>query len=119
MQITFMVTGAIEPQISHALLHFKCCLEQLQCIDAFTVFVYMEMQYVQIKKKIDYFLYIYIRKILPGSHCLIQQDTVAKHNNYTEKQQKQTKKTSSRKFPAQHRSRLSRSTPPLHQNLQL
>ena len=34
------------------------------------------------------------------------------------KQQKQTQKTSSRKLPAQHRSRLSCSTPPPHQNLQ-
>jgi len=53
------------------------------------------------------------RKILPGSHCLIQQDS-----GKTLKE-KQTQKTSSRKFPAQHRSRLSRSTSPLHQNLQL
>ena len=35
------------------------------------------------------------------------------------KQQKQTQKTSSCKFPAQHRSQLSCSTPPPHQNLQL
>jgi len=44
------------------------------------------------------------RRILPGSHCLIQQDTVAKHYNYLGKQQKQTQKTSSHKYPAQHRS---------------
>jgi len=35
------------------------------------------------------------------------------------KQQKQTRKSSSRKFPAQHRSQLSHSTPTPHQNLQL
>jgi hypothetical protein len=34
------------------------------------------------------------------------------------KQQKQTQKSSSRKFPAQHRSRLPHSTPPSHQNPQ-
>jgi hypothetical protein len=28
------------------------------------------------------------RKILPGSHCLIQQDTVAKHQIHMGKQQK-------------------------------
>jgi len=65
----------------------------------------MEMQYVQVKKNIDYFIYIYIciRKILPGSHYLIQQDAVAKHLNYMGKQLQQTQKTSSLKFPAQHR----------------
>jgi hypothetical protein len=36
----------------------------------------------------------------------------------TERHDTRTQKTNSRKLPAQHKPRLSRSTPPLHQNLQ-
>jgi hypothetical protein len=53
------------------------------------------------------------RQISPRGYYTIQKNTVAKHQIHMG-EQKQTKKTSSGTFPAQHRSRLSRSTPLSH-----